>query len=162
GIGLATCHSIVTRVGGTIGVESKLGAGTAFRIVLPAAPAEIALPRVITGGPFDERRVLLAEDAPVVGELMTHVLRGLGFGVGLGPAGAGALGGSEGERFGVVMAALRLRDGRGEEIVEAARARSSRTAIVVASGEVAVINGVDGVLIKPFSNEELRTGIRRA
>ena len=51
---------------------------------------------------------------------------------------------------------------RREEIVEAARARSSRTTIIVASGEVAVINGVDGVLLKPFSNEELRAGIRRA
>jgi len=162
GIGLATCLSIVTRVAGTIAVESKPGAGTAFRIVLPAAPPEISLPRVVTGGPFDERRVLLAEDAPVVGELMTHVLRGIGFEVVLVTTVSAALAAIREERFGVVIADLQLPDGRGEEIVEAARARSSRTTIIVASGEVAVINGVDGVLLKPFSNEELRAGIRRA
>jgi signal transduction histidine kinase len=41
GLGLAICRSIVIRMGGTIAVESVEGAGTTFRIRLPAAFTEM-------------------------------------------------------------------------------------------------------------------------
>ena len=37
GLGLAVCYGIVTEHGGRIGVESAVGRGSTFRIVLPAA-----------------------------------------------------------------------------------------------------------------------------
>ncbi len=37
GLGLATCYGIVHRAGGTITVQSRLGAGTTFSVDLPAA-----------------------------------------------------------------------------------------------------------------------------
>jgi PAS domain S-box-containing protein len=39
GLGLSICHGIVTSLGGEISVESTLGKGTTFRVVLPVAPA---------------------------------------------------------------------------------------------------------------------------
>jgi PAS domain S-box-containing protein len=38
GLGLSICHSIVTRYGGTLTVESEVGRGSTFRVELPAAP----------------------------------------------------------------------------------------------------------------------------
>jgi signal transduction histidine kinase len=37
GLGLYTCREVVSANGGTIEVESKQGAGTTFRVVLPSA-----------------------------------------------------------------------------------------------------------------------------
>jgi signal transduction histidine kinase/CheY-like chemotaxis protein len=161
GIGLATCQSIASRAGGTIAVDSKLGMGTAFRIALPVA-ARAAARAEPAEGPDGGQRVLLVEDSPAVGDLMSHVLGAAGYEVVHVPSVAAALAALAAEHFDVVVADLRLPDGRGEEIVEAARARSERIAIVVASGEVAVIDGVDAVVMKPFTTEELKIGICRA
>ncbi|HET8733909.1 MAG TPA: ATP-binding protein, partial [Anaeromyxobacteraceae bacterium] len=40
GLGLSICHSIVTRHGGSLNVESEVGKGSTFRMELPVAPAE--------------------------------------------------------------------------------------------------------------------------
>jgi signal transduction histidine kinase len=37
GLGLSICHSLITAMGGAIEVASKVGVGTRFLIVLPAA-----------------------------------------------------------------------------------------------------------------------------
>jgi signal transduction histidine kinase len=39
GVGLAVCHGIATRMGGTIGIESEVGAGTTVTVRLPRAKA---------------------------------------------------------------------------------------------------------------------------
>ena len=45
GLGLWVCRSIVTAAGGSIEVESEVGRGTTFRVILPAAEDEPAPPR---------------------------------------------------------------------------------------------------------------------
>ena len=171
GIGLATCQSIVSRAGGTITVDSNPGRGTTFRIALPAVAGEDAAATGeeaaadaagTAGGEPAAPRLLLVEDSPTLGDLISFMLRDSGYEVILAKTVAEARAALAGAPFDVVITDLRMPDGRGEDIVAAARERGDRTAIVVASGEATVINGVDGVVMKPFTPDELRQEIARA
>jgi signal transduction histidine kinase len=91
GIGLSICRSIVAALGGEIGVESALGHGTVFRVVLPAAPvsarsrelddrrapAETGFPSSRSPGSGRERRggrVLVVDDEPALGAALARSL----------------------------------------------------------------------------------------
>jgi len=70
GVGLPICQRIVTALGGQISVESKLGAGSTFRVLLPiASDATGAEPpeQAIAEEPSKRRgRVLVVDDEPMV------------------------------------------------------------------------------------------------
>ncbi len=69
GLGLSTVYGIVAQNGGFIEVESAPGAGTAFRICLPASPepAVRGATRAMPAVAFSNReRILLVEDEPEI------------------------------------------------------------------------------------------------
>jgi len=68
GLGLSISHQIVTQLGGTISVESRLGKGTTFCVKLPAEhPAPKALASVLP-------RMLIVDDDPGVSNGMRRLL----------------------------------------------------------------------------------------
>jgi CheY-like chemotaxis protein/anti-sigma regulatory factor (Ser/Thr protein kinase) len=76
GLGLAICHNIVGALGGEISVESREGAGTCFRIELPAAsrrPAT-ALPAPKANKPLVRARILVLDDEPEVANVLRRIL----------------------------------------------------------------------------------------
>ncbi|MFO0647092.1 MAG: PAS domain S-box protein [Polyangiales bacterium] len=67
GLGLSICHSIVSSFGGRIEVESALGKGSTFSVVLPAAEPSLPEPEPAerqraSSPPETRQRLLLVED----------------------------------------------------------------------------------------------------
>jgi signal transduction histidine kinase/CheY-like chemotaxis protein len=82
GLGLATVHGIVTRLGGTIGVRTDSGVGTSFMVCLPQADAgrAVAGPRLPTSrAPSTSEKILLVEDADGPRALLARMLRRHGY-----------------------------------------------------------------------------------
>jgi signal transduction histidine kinase len=89
GLGLATVYGAVQQNNGAITVESELGKGSTFRILLPRVESlstseaarqatESAIPASVTGG---TETILLVEDEPSVLELAHCTLQQLGYNV---------------------------------------------------------------------------------
>jgi signal transduction histidine kinase len=86
GMGLAIVHGIVHDHGGHIDVQTRPGAGTEFRVMLPLAgptTADVPPPVQATLGaaapsPRLSGRVMVVEDEPMVGDFMAELIGGWG------------------------------------------------------------------------------------
>jgi two-component system, cell cycle sensor histidine kinase and response regulator CckA len=84
GLGLSTVYGIVTRAGGTIGVDSAEGAGTTFRVYLPCtgapgAPAPAAPQHAAPGSGRQGGTILIVDDEPAMLEVASRILRKDGY-----------------------------------------------------------------------------------
>jgi len=84
GLGLSTVHGIVSQHGGVVLVDSIVGQGTTFRILLPRAEAAPEIVGPVPAAPTAPRgteTVLLVEDDGEVRQLVREILMATGYAV---------------------------------------------------------------------------------
>jgi signal transduction histidine kinase len=168
GLGLPTVYGLVQQVGGSIDLESRLGVGTTFRVVLPAARGT-ALPaasRTETANPGGH--VLLVDDDPAVRKPMEQLLLRAGYQVTTASSAEAAietLGG--GARFDAIVTDIVMTGLSGVQLAGAIEARVGKVPTILMSGhnedaglKVESLPRHQRFLTKPFSSEHLLATLR--
>ncbi len=166
GLGLWVCRSIVNAAGGLLEVESEVGRGTTFRVILPPAEGEDRPPR---RGPAGEalRRVLVVDDEPLVTATVRRQLAS-DFHVEAASGSADALSRVAAGGFDAVICDLMLEGATGLDLIQAIRTAHpalGERVLLVSGGappelsDRIVAAGVR-VLAKPFGGRQLREALR--
>lgn len=172
GMGLAMVHGIITRQGGRISVQSEVGVGTIFRVLLPIARESTQLGQVISMTEImqGEGRILLVDDEEQVVNVTGQMLRSLGYEVVGMTSATEALGlFSETDReFDLLITDLTMPDLTGIELSGLFRTIRPDLPVVLFSGyaeqfprEAAEQAGVREYCTKPLTLRQLASVVHR-
>jgi PAS domain S-box-containing protein len=173
GLGLSMVYGIVQQAGGTIRVESAVGAGTAFFVYLPtvlgavAARTTPATARSANAGGRGER-ILLVEDDDAVRAVAQQMLLRHGYTVEVAIDGGAALARLRGApRPDLLLTDVVMPRMHGRELADRAQALHPGLRVLFMSGyadDEVLVRGVatDGIafLPKPFATAELLAKVR--
>jgi len=178
GLGLAISRRLVELMGGTIGVRSRVGGGSVFSFTLPLLVAGKVLPTPAAEAAWHPaavsppRHILLAEDNPLVRDIVLTMLASRGWTTVAVASGGEALAKWQEEAFDVILMDLQMPDMDGLEATRRIRALTAgqpkRPLIIgltahatLAVREECLRSGMDEVLVKPFEAARLYTLIER-
>jgi signal transduction histidine kinase/CheY-like chemotaxis protein len=173
GLGLATVFGIVQQSGGRVAVESVLGSGSTFDVLLPRREAQVSPtpsavePTILHG----TETILLAEDDPAVRSTVLRFLAAFGYTVLVAVDGFDALQIST-EHDGpidLVVTDIVMPGMGGRELANRLRPLRPETPILFVSGYAhdrrSTMNEVAGgwpLLEKPFTGDQLASAVRAA
>jgi signal transduction histidine kinase/ActR/RegA family two-component response regulator len=175
GLGLSVSYGIIRRHEGAVEVESEVGHGTTFRILLPAAgsapaparddiPARESAPAVgrVRAAGARPIRILVAEDERDVRELLCEILRAEGHEVYPAASGVEALELFRASDFDAVFTDIGMPGMSGWELARAVRETDGSVPLAVITGWGDAVGSaeqraahVDWVVTKPFDADRI-------
>jgi PAS domain S-box-containing protein len=167
GLGLFLTYGIVNGYKGKIEVESVVGKGTRFSIIIPIAenqPREFLLDTQIESSRETEKKlkILLVDDEKAITLGLKKFLESKGHKVSTSLRAKGGLEIFRKGRFDLVLSDITIPDMDGIELIKKMKENDQQVKIIVITGhlqkekeEKARQAGADEVLIKPFKNELL-------
>jgi PAS domain S-box-containing protein len=174
GLGLAVVHGIVTGHRGRVEVETTLGAGSCFRVVLPVGARTPSVPDagIGTEAPLprgDGQTILLVEDNQSVRSVFERLLRGLGYVVVSADSAEAAEQVPDLERVAVLLTDMMLPGASGRELAQRLQLRRPDLRVIFMSGytedEVVRRGAADGsarFLQKPVDLDRLAREVQAA
>ncbi|MGC4118017.1 MAG: response regulator [Myxococcales bacterium] len=166
GMGLALVHGIVTGCGGAVVVESEVGKGSRFQVLLPRSEEEAVEAHVPPAAePAGEgRKVLVVDDEKRVCEVTQQLLESLGYRVKVCSSGEEALDELRARvaEYDVVLTDLRMPGATGLQVAGQARELRPGLPVVLTTAytdgvtpEQAKAAGVTELLFKPYRRSDL-------
>jgi PAS domain S-box-containing protein len=171
GLGLATVFGIVKQSGGTITVQSDVGAGTCFEIYFPAATiaAESSAPPGAAAPRGGSETILLVEDEAGVRRIARLALEHRGYRVIEASSGQAAidLADKHPGAIDLLITDVVMPGISGRKVAELVQARRPGIKILFMSGYIddavvrhGIVDSIDAFLHKPFSPLALTTRVR--
>ncbi|MEK7446701.1 MAG: response regulator [candidate division NC10 bacterium] len=170
GLGLSVSYSIVKRHGGEMRVDSHLGRGTTFTIVLPVGKPPAAAEGSAGGEPVGSRRgrILLVDNDAQVLTILGEMLRDAGHHVLPVSSGAEAMRVFVPGGFDLVLTNIGMAGMTGWEVAQRVRTRDRNVPVVFITGwglqeedqERCRALGVTSVLFKPVTPPEFHRAIQ--
>jgi len=163
GLGLSMSYGIIRRFGGEIEVESKIGHGTTFTIILPIGSErkeETTLPSVIKNG--KKARILVIDDEEFVRSVLSRTLGQVHHQVTLAEDGKKGVQLFKEEKFDMVLTDLGMPGMSGWEVCQAIKKISPHTPVGMITGWGAEMSrskmeehGLDFFISKPFDFNQI-------
>ncbi|MET8153777.1 ATP-binding protein [Actinoplanes sp. NPDC049668] len=171
GLGLATVYGIVSEAAGGIGVESEVGVGTTFRLLLPVAAEPAAQDREsapVRPPVAHGQHVLVVEDEEGVRDLVVRILKEHGYAVTAAADGPSALTELEHKRFDLLLSDVILPNMPGPTVARFAQQSQPGLPVLFMSGYTERLLGAQEIIDheveliqKPFNADELLDRIHR-
>jgi CheY-like chemotaxis protein len=175
GLGLATVWHLVKTMGGRVEVDTVIGEGSAFHVLIPAAIG-LAIPaRPVPARPprpnvsANVARILVVDDQPAVTALLSRIFELWGHRVTVLEDGSAALNklAQDPTGFDICVTDLNMPGATGFDVIRAIRDRNLAIKVVVMGGYItAEVRHtldqlkIDAILPKPFSIEDIAAALR--